>query len=191
MNRKNAILCLIIFSGFIFFSSCKNEKEKADKDSKTITERIQYDVIIKSPDPELDWYSQNLEGIKREEFVKMIIDAATEGKVKSYDYFYKFLTPEELKKSFIKIDTISVQNLANPNIYRDTIIKSELNLQEITKIRFLEEWKMNPENLNFTKRILGIMLMKENYGDSLELRGYSPLFWVYFDSKYPEALKAK
>lgn len=191
MKIKNAILSLLILTGSLFFSSCKNEKEQTDKESKTITERIQYDVIIKSPDPELDWYNQNLEGIKREEFVKSIINAATEGKVKVYDYFHTLLTPEELKKSFSKTDTVSVQDLKNPNISRDTIIKNELNLQEITKVRFLEEWKMNPDNLNFTKRVLGIMLMKENYGDSLELRGYTPLFWVYFDDKYPEALKVK
>ena len=29
------------------------------------------------------------------------------------------------------------------------------------------------------------MLMKENYGDSMELRGYTPLFWLYFDKSYP------
>ena len=187
MNSKKIIYCFIFFTLSGYFISCKNDTDTTNK--KIITERIQYDVLIKSPDAELEWYNQNLEGIKREDFVKTIINAAYEGKVKAFDYFNTLLSPEELKKADNHTDTITLQRSTAPYDSFDTIVKTELNLQHITKVRFLEEWRMDPKTFQLDKKVLGMMLLKENYGDSSKLRGYSPLFWIYFDSKYPEALK--
>lgn len=191
MKKRSILIYFSIVIWSLSFTSCKNDNQKNDKDSKVITERIQYDVFIKSPDTELEWYNQNLEGLKREDFVKTIINAAYEGKVKAYDYFNTLIPAAELKKTYNRVDTVSLQDISDPNIMHDTVIKTELDLQQITKVRFLEEWKMNPENLSITKNVIGIMLLRENYGDSLELRGYSPMFWIYFDEKYPDVLKAK
>jgi hypothetical protein len=190
MKIQKIICCLILLALSGYITSCKNDKESSS-DQKIVTERIQYDVLIKSPDAELEWYNQNLEGLKREDFVKTIMNAAYEGKVKAYDYYNVLLTPEEVKKIDHKSDTISVQSATAPYNTYDTVIKSDINLQQITKIRFLEEWRMDPKSFQIDKKVLGMMLMKENYGDSMELRGYSPVFWIYFDSKYPEALKLK
>ena len=82
-----------------------------------------------------------------------------------------------------------MEDINNADKMRDTVIKHELNIQSITKVRFLEEWYLDEKKLSFDKKVVGVMLMKENYGDSLELRGYSPLFWIYFDDKYPAKLK--
>lgn len=189
MKISNIIGCSIILALATQITSCKNDTESSDQ--KIITERIQYDVYIKSPDAELEWYNQNLEGIKREDFVKTIINAAYDGKVKTYDYFNNPLSPEDVKKIDNRTDTITMKRATAPYDDYDTIIKTELNLQQITKVRFLEEWKMDPKTFQINKKVLGLMLMKENYGDSLELRGHTPLFWIYFNSKYPDALKLK
>lgn len=191
MKIQRIICCFVLLALSGYITSCKNDKEKNSSDQKIITERIQYDVLIKSPDVELEWYNQNLEGLKREDFLKTIINAAYEGKIKAYDYYNAPLTPEEVKKIDFKSDTITVQRATAPYNTYDTVIKTELNLQQITKIRFLEEWRMDPKSFQIDKKVLGMMLMKENYGDSMELRGYSPVFWIYFDSRYPDALKLK
>ena len=169
--------------------SCKSDKSGSDKNKKLLTERIQYDVIIKTPDPAFDWWVQNIEGSKRESFVKTFLDLAGSGKVKVYDYFNEPLTPEQVKAMRSKTDTVRIIDEENSNSIRDTIVKDELNIQEVTKVRFLEEWYFDEKKLGFDKKVVGVMLMRENYGDSLELRGYSPLFWIYFDDAYPAKLK--
>jgi len=146
-------------------------------------------VIIKTPDPAFDWWVQNIEGSKRESFVKTFLDLAGSGKVKVYDYFNEPLTPEQVKAMRSKTDTVRIIDEENSNSIRDTIVKDELNIQEVTKVRFLEEWYFDEKKLGFDKKVVGVMLMRENYGDSLELRGYSPLFWIYFDDAYPAKLK--
>ena len=50
---------------------------------KPVSSRIQYDVTIKSPDPSFDWWVQNIDGASREVFVRQILEAAYEGKVRA------------------------------------------------------------------------------------------------------------
>ena len=74
---------------FIFlFYSCNQQNNRSHK---LITERIQYDVDIKSPDPDFDWWVQNIEGSKREQFVRSIIERAHSGEVDVYDYYFNNL----------------------------------------------------------------------------------------------------
>ena len=172
------------------FSFCNNSKNNSDTtNNKLLTERIQYDVLIKTPDPDFDWWVQNIEGSKRETFVRTFLQLAYDGKVKAYDYFNNSLTVDQVKKIDNYVDTITVNNINDPIKTYDTIIKHELDIQKITKVRFLEEWYLDEKKMNFDKKVVGLMLMKENYGDSLDLRGYTPLFWIYFDDKYPACMK--
>lgn len=174
------------FLTILFLSTSCSKKEK-----DVITERIQYDVTIKSPDQEWDWWVQNLEGPKREAFVKMIMDAAYEGKVKSYDYFNKELTVKEVKEIENGIDTL-VGSSPNPP-YNDTtvIVERKLDMNKITRVRFLEEWKMDKNTLQIEKKVLGIAPILEVYNDDGSLRGYMPMFWVYLDKEYPGKLPKK
>jgi hypothetical protein len=176
---------LILFVAGLMLFSCKNKEEKL------ITERIQYDVTIKSPDPEWDWWIQNLDGPRREDFVKMILNAAYSGKVKSFDYDYKPITAEQVKAIDNRTDTIVMSSPVPP--YNDTtvVVKRQLELQKIVRVRFLEEWTMNENTLEFTKKVLGIAPIKEVYGDDGEFRGYTPLFWVFLDKEYPGKLPVR
>lgn len=180
----NSGICILIVS--IFLAACNDKKDK--RNNKILTERIQYDVLIKTPNIEFDWWVQNIEGSKRESFVRTILDLAYSGKVKAYDYFNKPLTLKDVKAIDTFSDTISLPDPVIPNKMNDTVIKHELDIQKITKVRFLEEWYLDEDSYSFDKKVVGIMLMKENYGDSMELRGYSPLFWLYFDKAYPAKL---
>ncbi|MFA4853182.1 MAG: hypothetical protein WC868_08660 [Bacteroidales bacterium] len=192
-TKTFSTLILIVFfilTGAFIFSSCNGKKESTDNSNKKmLTERIQYDVLIKTPDISFDWWVQNIEGSKRESFVKTILDLAYSGKAKVYDYFNEPMTTEQVKAIGNRSETISVMDPDGTNKTYDTIIKHELNIQQISKVRFLEEWYLDEKKLSFDKKVVGVMLMRENYGDSLELRGYTPLFWIYFDDKYPGKMK--
>jgi len=62
---------------------------------------------------------------------------------------------------------------------------STLNSDDITKVRFLEEWYIDNNKFDIEKRIVGIVPLIENYNEAGEFRGYAPLFWIYLDEKYP------
>ena len=191
MNKMRTFVIIsgVLMSVFLI-SACSGKKDEAEnKDKKVLTERIQYDVLIKTPDPDMDWWVQNIEGSKRESFVKTFLDLAYEGKVKAYDYFNNLLTPEQVKNIDNRIDTVSVPDPQNPVINKNMIVKSKLDMQKITKVRFMEEWSFDEKKMSFDKKVVGLMLMKENYDEKAELRGYSPLFWIYFDNSYPAKLK--
>lgn len=184
---KSKLKFLILITPFILFFSCNNKKN----DKKLITERIQYDVNIKSPDPNYDWWVQNLEGPNRESFVKSILNAAYKGELKAFDIFHNPLSVKELKAIGNRTDTITGTSPYPP--YNDTImvIKQELDLQRITRVRFLEEWRMDENTLQFDKKVLGISPIMESYDDQGNLRGYMPLFWIYLDKEYPAKLQVQ
>jgi hypothetical protein len=178
MMKQNTwiILCLIIMF------SCNSK----DNSSHTIlTERIQYDVFIKSPDPDLDWWVQNMEGSKREIFIKKILDIALDGKVKVYDYSNQLLTSAELKSQLFRSDTFSMQRPNPPYEYFDTVVTHSIDLKDIVKIRFLEEWFWDEKTLLIQKKVVGIAPVAAAYTEEGDLKGYKPLFWIYFDDTYP------
>lgn len=157
-----------------------------------MTERIQYDVTIKNKDSDADWWVQNIEGRNREVLIADIINAASSGKLKLYDYFSdKELSKEEIALIFKKTDTISVENPNPPYQSHDTVLVRQLKPDDISRIRFMEEWKMDSKTLHFTKEVKGICPLLENYSETGEFRGYQPLFWVFFDKDYPRVLTGK
>jgi hypothetical protein len=182
---KINFLFIVFLLGCVLFFSC-NRGEEGGKN--LVTKRIQYDVTIKSPDPDFDWWMQNIEGSEREKLVNEMINAASNGKVKVYDVVSnKLLTTDDVKGMLKRVDSVQVENPEPPHEMRDTVIIHEVNQREITKIRFLEEWKMDQNSLVFSKKVLAICPMVEAYSETGELKGYKPLFWVFSDSDYPGA----
>jgi len=187
MNKLVFILLMSITSALLI--SCGNNESN---EKNLVTKRIQYDVSIRNSDPELDWWVQNVEGSSREKLISDILRQVSEGKVKSYDFLTcNPITTDEIKSMLKRVDTISVERSTPPYDLVDTVLVSEIRPGDITRLRFLEEWSMNEKTLAFTKKITGICPMVERHSDSGELRGYRPLFWVFFDDKYPAELKLK
>lgn len=149
-----------------------------------VTERIQYDVDIKSPDPDFDWWVQNIEGSKREVFIKQVMDAAYNGQVKAYSYFGESLTPRQVREIGFRRDTLTFQRAEPPYAFYDTVVERRINFNDITRFRFLEEWRMDPNTLEIHKKVTGIAPILKRYEETGELRGYMPLFWVYFDEEH-------
>lgn len=180
---KNFYFFLIIL--IVGLCSCK-DKNAQFKNKKQITQRIQYDVFIKSPNADYEWWRENIEGEKRDVFVRSIVNKALSGKFKVYDYFNKQLTVSEIKSIFNRIDTLQMQSPKPP--YNDTtvIVENKLDLSSIVKIRFLEEWYMDEKTMEFAKKTVGIAPISVKYVEGTnEIKGYQPLFWIYLDDNYP------
>lgn len=180
------IRSFIVLSLFaVLLASCGNN----NANKSIVTKRIQYDVNIVTPDAEMDWWVQNIEGASREKFVKQLFKQAQHGEVKVYDFFsYKLLTKKEVGDILKTIDTISVERAMPPYDLVDTVIVKEVRMSDIKKIRFLEEWQMDEQSLEFTKAVSGICPMVEKLDANGEIRGNKPLFWIFLDKRYPDEL---
>ncbi|MDD3876900.1 MAG: hypothetical protein PHT69_09785 [Bacteroidales bacterium] len=180
----------IILSAFtsvllILFFGCRNEK---NEDLKIITERIQYDVTIKAPEADLDWWVMNIDGSRREWLIDLILQTAYDGQVQAFNYDVP-ITSEEVQAIGYRNDTLIMPSMEPP--YEDSVvvINERLKRQDIHRLRFLEEWRINEKTLEIEKKVLGIALVLSDYEKTTgELRGYRPIFWVYFDENYPEVL---
>lgn len=181
---KKASLLLLEILSVLIFTSCGGKK------GELLTERIQYDVTIKTPEVDLEWWVQNLEGPKREKLVQSIINTANAGKLKIYDVMTnKEMTVQELKERSARTELLTLQRSFAPYENYDTLVKRELQLSDITRLRFLEEWYLNRETGFITKKVIAICPLVESYTETGELRGYNPLFWLSYQKKFP--LEAK
>lgn len=184
---KNILIAMLFSLMLGLIISCN---KPAAESGELVTKRIQYDVFIVSPDPEFDWWVQNIEGSGRETFVKNILSGASSGKVKVFDFFtYKPLAAEDIKNILRRVDTIALENPDPPHELRDTVLVKEIGTHDISKVRFMEEWYMNKESLVFSKKVIGICPLVEVFTENGDFKGNKPLFWVFFDDRYPAELK--
>ena len=164
----------------VLIVSCSSGK------GELLTERIQYDVTIKSPEVDLAWFVQNLEGPKREKLVQSVMNSARSGKFKVYDVMSnKLMSDEEVLAVGTRSNMLTLQRDYEPYENYDTIIKHELRLSDISRMRFLEEWYMNEKDGFVTKKVIAICPVIESYTESGELRGYQPLFWISYVKDFP------
>ncbi|MEI6764790.1 MAG: hypothetical protein WCM76_04055 [Bacteroidota bacterium] len=183
MNNKILILVSVLLPA-IMLCSCGGEKKS---DNKTVlTERIQYPVFIKSPyGDEGDWWKENMEGAKREKLVNWIFEMAYSGKIKAYDYDNKPLTVSEVKAIGNRRDTVRLTRPNPPYDEYDSVIVENFDRRDVHRITFLEEWYLDEKALTFEKKVVGLCPAITMYTDSSEVKGYKPMFWLYFDDKYP------
>ena len=179
---------LIMYPLFVLLAtlviSCSNSK------GELLTERIQYDVTIKLPEVDLAWFVQNLEGPKREKLIQSVMDAARSGKFKVYDVMSnKLMTTDEILAVGTRTDILTLQRNYEPYENYDTILKHELRLSDISRMRFLEEWNLNEKDGFVTKKVIAICPLVESYTEGGELRGYQPLFWISYVKNFPLAGK--
>jgi len=178
---RNHIFLLGIIFIIIASSSCRQDNKEL------ITKKIQYDVNIKSPDSDYDWWIQNLPGPQRENLVDLILDGALSGKFQSYDYFNNPITAFEVSKILSDTSVLTLMAKEPPYDYYDTAIVYTIQRDDILKIRFLEEWKMNPNNLEFEKKILGLAPVARRI-DPMGIERWQPLFWIYTDDEFVQSL---
>nr|NQU90940.1 hypothetical protein [Bacteroidota bacterium] len=165
----------------MMFFSCKT------KHGEIITGRITYDVGIKNTDPDADWWSNNLPGPEREKFTEDLFDRVRSGKQRAYKFNGDVMSVQEITEIIISETKISLQRPDPPYAFYDTIVTQELDLRDVTRIRFIEEWYNN--NGVISKKVMGMAPVVENYGPDGKFRGYEALFWVFNDDEVPEFIR--
>jgi hypothetical protein len=173
------VISLIFFIVFTALGSCTDKSSK----NEILTSKIQYDVPVTNNDPRLDWWINNIEGSKREPFLKRIMEAAQNGEVKVFDYYNSPMTPAQVKST--GTDTIYQTLLRNYPPYEeyDTVIISSVTYHDIIKIRFMEEWTWDHASLEIDKKVVAIgpVMEKEIGGE----RFNQLLFWISLDENFP------
>lgn len=176
--------CLFSFSILFFIAvmtiSCSTNKLARHE---VLTNKIQYDVPVNNNDPQIDWWINNIEGSKREPFLKRIMEAAENGDVRVYDYFSEPMTPDQVKYSGTDTVYQTLLRAVPPYEEYDTMIVNSISYHDITKIRFMEEWTWDPKSLEMDKKIVAIgpVIEKEIAG----ARFNQLLFWVSLDDGFP------
>lgn len=166
-----------ILAIFVFTTSCQQEK------TNVIAKKIQYDVNIKSPNPDYDWWIQNLPGPEREMLVEMIIEGAKSGKFQAYDYFNVAISKEDVKSILSDTLVLMMTRTVPPYDIYDTSVVKTINNEDIQRLRFMEEWRINPDNLKIEKDILAIAPIAKRI-DMMGVERWMPLFWIYTNEDY-------
>jgi len=179
MKNLSLFLATILFLQIV--SSCEYGK------NEIVSEKIQYDVNIKSPDPDYDWWIQNLPGPQREKLVETILTGAINGKFQAYDYYNNPISPAEVSAILSDTTVVRLTQVEPPYETYDSIIIYNIIPEDIQRIRFLEEWRMNTEDLSFEKKIVGIAPVARRV--VLEIERWQPLFWIYPDKEFEDNLK--
>lgn len=179
MKSIREILFYAILLVLTAFSSCMRHSTNKE----VLTSKIQYDVPVNNNDPQLDWWINNIEGSKREPFLQRIIQAAEKGDVKIFDYYNNALNSNQL--SAILTDTVylSLVRPYPPYEEYDTMVINSRTFRDISKIRFLEEWKWDPESLEIEKEVIAIGPVVQQKIGSESFNQL--LFWIYLDKHLP------
>jgi gliding motility associated protien GldN len=94
------------------------------------------------------------------------------------DSFSKMLSQEELEAILVKHETITRDNIEGEPETVD--ISTPTTSDDIRRYRLKEDWIFDKQRSCMDIRIIGIAPLKANRGEDGEIRGYSPLFWLYF-----------
>lgn len=184
---KKVILLLIL--PVTIMVSCNQEPvpvgegtgEQSLSSGTLIAEGLRSEALIVFPEEDETWLGK----IDQKKLVDAIYDAIYEGRVTPYDFITDDpLTIEDVKAIESSIDTIYIEDFETDEIEMK-VVEDELRRDEITKVFFKEDWYFDKVNFKMEKKVIGIALAIENYDKNGNLRGYEPLFIVYFDERYP------
>jgi hypothetical protein len=168
---------LFLTAIFVFTTfSCSREREE----QPVFTTQLQYDVVLKNPDSVPDTWHRYMADSTRIRFLKNIIDPVLAGEVMAYAWKSNKLEPvsvTQLKDRFNQY--ISKAHQDNPGTATSMKI-----LDEVSKIRYFEEWKLYRKKLAIDKRILAISVIHDSYTDQGEYRGTEPLFYIFYDKDF-------
>ncbi len=109
------------------------------------------------------------------------ITAYSVGPVGTDDEFKKPLLASELKDIFTRVDTQYRESIETQEM-EEFIQEINLESRDIKMYSVKEDWIFDKQRSTLDIRIIGIAPLKESRGDDGEVRGYTPLFWLY----YPE-----
>ena len=100
------------------------------------------------------------------------------------DEFKTPLTQDEVQSLLVRMDTAFQENIES-GLTEAVAIRNEISSEDIKQYWIKEDWFFDRQRSIMDVRIIGICPLKENKGDDGEVRGYQPLFWIYFPELRP------
>ncbi len=117
-------------------------------------------------------------------FVQLLIDGIINGDISSYseDKFMEKQSPTDVESMLFNMDTSYVTNV---DTYEQElkVIRNDLDIASITKIRVKEIWYFDQRHSVMKNRILGIAPISNVNDENGNFLFEQPLFWIY----YPDA----
>ena len=95
------------------------------------------------------------------------------------DDFSSPLSITQVQAILCNKDSVYTLDLATGELIL-VIQKDSLASEDVTRYRLKEDWYFDREEARMNVRIIGIAPLKELRADDGVVRGYSPLFWIYF-----------
>jgi len=117
----------------------------------------------------------------RKSLFDIIKEGIEEGTITAYDddEFKISLTKAEAKNKMGGYETIELYDEYG-EVYGTDSTFVEIESQDIMMYRLKEDWFFDRERSVMDVRIIGIAPVKQLINDDGTVRGYSPLFWIYF-----------
>lgn len=107
------------------------------------------------------------------------ITAYDPGPVGADDEFTKPLLPADVSEMLTRTDTVWTIDLETEEL-EPSLTTTEVKSADVVKYRVKEDWVFDRQRSVMDIRIVGICPLVEKKGDDGEVRGYTPLFWLYF-----------
>ncbi|MBK8613485.1 MAG: gliding motility protein GldN [Flavobacteriales bacterium] len=107
------------------------------------------------------------------------ITAYDPGPLLQDDAFTDPLTLAEIEALFLRRDTVYTEDLETGELV-PVVQDIDIDAASITRYLLKEDWVFDKQRSVMDIRIIGLAPMREVHGEDGELRGYAPLFWLYF-----------
>jgi len=156
-----------------------------------ITPQIVYETHVKQAQVEYHrWWVENLEDSKHIALINLLMDKAESGQL-PVTYPSPMGAPCPPSKCKMTLDELRQIMHGPDSIYRnddyeagevDYILEHYIDHHDIVRLEFLEEWKYDHKKEQFVKKVNAVGMMVAVYDEiSGELRGYKPLFHIWFN----------
>lgn len=133
------------------------------------------------------FYYPTVEQNGRASLMQVLLNSIKEASITAYDaQSDEFLIPysyDQIMKTLNKKDTLTFTRTEPPYDEYDSVIDQPFDPTSVKQIRVKEDWFFDKQRSVLDVRILGICPILEELDENGELKGYKPLFWIYF----PEA----
>jgi gliding motility associated protien GldN len=129
-------------------------------------------------------------------FINVVLDAVAAGDAVAFasndDEFTTPLKPDEAAAAGGAggYDSVDVYNPIT-EAYEKSIIKREVNWENVKKFRVKEVWYFNKQTSTMMCRIMAIAPVLDSYDEYGTYRGQQALFWAYFPSLRPTLVKTQ
>lgn len=151
-----------------------SKKSKIDIDKPMVI----YDVCIIPLVENLSPYYHQISLSDKQKYFTDLFNIVKNNKITVLDYFYNLIPKEKIPELFY---TRGIEDSTNKEI------NIPVSINEIGRIKFMEQWYWDTTNLSINKYVIGVNPgLKVIRGD--DLIGYSPLFWAIFNKEFVDVL---